>query len=477
MKSVEANNKILYKDDNILRLTTSSFYNFVSCSTVGFITALLLGLWFDSIFVATIEFAGTLFVAALAIKLDRHSVYGVLITKIIGILFVLILYYGNLDTYGLPYFRGGSDDLNIELMAHNFISLHFDWPWESTFYSNLNGMYWLVSLFIKLGNQLDGYNTVSFRLFNINLHIMCGELLYFIYYSYSKNMVSSRKLLYFYMLFPNSLYISSFVFRDTLAVFLLLLAYFISENLFRKDNLSLFIFAKRKLLLVFVLSFIIIFSYYLRIELFIFILFVMAISAIYTRSSLKFNIATILKFAILLLIFFAILWQAGLLEYVIQKLERYQDYRTSQLTTVSNAFYQTIFRLPLFPFGFILRAVFGLLSPLPTNIIRLNSIFNNGVDFVLYFVALGTCIQIVFLPVLFSGLKKFNKVVIIFIAIFCSIILTTFTFRHFLMLYPFMFMIIMSELDFLEYSKKKHLISLGILMIAVFGLLYVGISV
>ena len=173
---------------------------------------------------------------------------------------------------------------------------------------------------------------------------------------------------------------------------------------------------------------------------------------------------------------FILLYQMGLISLFSDKIERYYNYRANEITSDSNVLYQAIFRLPILPFGFIGRAILGAFTPLPTALLRIRSIFDDGLSFVQIVVSIGSCWQIINLPFLVFDLKKRDKLSIIYLTIFASIVISTFTFRHFIMVYPLMFILIFRNKSEKTLRQRRFVYLASILSFMLLGIAYLIIS-
>ena len=92
---------------------------------------------------------------------------------------------------------------------------------------------------------------------------------------------------------------------------------------------------------------------------------------------------------------------------------------------------------------------------------------------VLYtFVYLGTVFQLFLVPYLLKHVIRIDYAGLVFLAIFFSVIITTFTFRHFVMVYPFMMEPIVVEYNNASTATKNHYRYITAGMLVMLAVLY-----
>lgn len=406
------------------------------------LTILLLGLFIsiifeNPVFVFFLLILGSFTTLLLknANKIFRHLI----IINIIGITFLLMLHFGLLQKYGVPYIGGGSDDLMFEHAAKYYLStsngdifLPHQMKINLPNISNSIGFVWLLEILIEVANLIYEYHSMVFPICNIFFLMWIGILMYK-YFEKSNEFTEKENivLLYIISLFPNALYISGFIFRDTLIALMLTSIFYLWSNikLYKHKDIV------QTLINTFILSY---FCYWLRniSIIYVFVIVAFVIFCKIKKKSSKFALG-ILFFAL----FLFIIANGNYGNYFVGYVQTYSEYREN-LTEGLSSF---IFALPIFPFGLLFRVMFGLISPFVIPVIfSLNKLLIDIDITINFLIFLGVLLQIYCLPFLFKSFKfKTDEISYIYIALFLSVIVTTFTFRHFVMLYPFMFPLMM----------------------------------
>ncbi|MFL2140601.1 hypothetical protein [Ruoffia sp. FAM 26254] len=427
----------------------------------------LLSIIFSSLSILTVGLIGLLITLYIInyTKLNKANIplYKLLIIIfLINILSILILYFGYENYFGLPYYDGGSDDLKFEIWAKQAIKHGLDFPWQYSrdlaFRSNNSkGFVWLISLLMRINESLGGYHTISFRVLNVNFLISIGVLAtsYFAkHYKFGKT--ENSILLLFVTLFPNMMYLSNHVFRDTLISLILFYVFYIWDDYLtdRKNGILLLLF--KTILITY-------FSFWVREQSVFFIGIIIIINVLLKENYIKIKNIFIYTGCLLLVLILA--QRTGLLEEVLSFNENYTEHKLS----ISDGLTTHIFSISLFPFGIILRFLYGLLFPIPLQLLNILRMFSNIDMFYQVLISFGSVIQIYLLPYLFRNFKKMDKLFILYNVFLIGIVITTFTFRHFVTLYPYMFILIFRQ--YFLVSKKGKTINLIIVSMALILLL------
>ena len=139
----------------------------------------------------------------------------IILIKCISYIFIFLVFYGNIQEYGAPYYHGGSDDLDFEIYTMEFIKNNYIWPWEYKGIHNAKGMLSLFASLIRISNIFETYHTLAFRLLNMDILICISIILYKIC---RRDLRMSKKVSLICMLtmglLPNSLFLTSFVFLN-----------------------------------------------------------------------------------------------------------------------------------------------------------------------------------------------------------------------------------------------------------------------
>lgn len=435
--------------------------------TVSLLFDLFLAIFYNSLSIFICGIIGCTIVFLLSKKLDQESILLLMLYKVIGVCFILLAYYGNIDVYGTPYYIGGSDDLVFEERALRMISKGYMWPWQDNLVVNTKGFNWIISLIMRMSVAIGGtYHTMAYRILNIYLLSTIGTILFNIYYTrIEPDEQKARLAMSVVCLFPNAMYLSSLIFRDTLCTLLIIVFFAFADDFFKsKDEGS--ILTSSKTIAAFMMISLAFWGFWIRNEM----LYIMIL--IFGTSILKSNHIkgkTFLIYVVILLLSMIILYQIGAIDKLIQKTESAMNYH--YVSDGSDSISRIVFNTPILPFGIIVRILYGLVFPLPVGILGLFSIFDNGLSTISFLVAVGMCVQITHLPLLIkNAISRLDKYSIIFITIFLTIVVSSYTFRHFIMAYPFMSLLIIREY-YAETKREKQinfLLSCFVLCLATF---------
>lgn len=388
-----------------------------------------------------------------------------LVITSISFIFMLLNYYGLISMYGKPYYA--SDDEKFEYYALRLLENRV------YFFKDLPYIYGLdfargylipIIWLMKLSKPFGGYSTLSPRILNIFLWLSVSLL---VYKMMIKNQVSennAKKIWIILSLFPNALYISSFVYRDTLVCFLFFVSYYlIHELVTQKINFS------NKIIRLIIIGYSIYVLYYTRLQMLYVLLVLVIIELLFNTRFAKKNVNKVFIILAGGILGLVILSFTGGLALFGNTVSSYAEYNL----TISDGLSRMIFGSSLFPFGWILRAVYGLMVPFPAELLALNYISRPVYSLVRVLVLLGTVFQLFLLPYLFKKENgNENRIRMYALGIvYLSIILTTFTFRHFIMVYPFFALAIANKYDVMSVREKKRnfliisiLLFLGVLL-------------
>lgn len=405
---------------------------------INIMISILLSILFSNFTIFIINLIFLFILQIFLLKCDKKIYKNLMIIYLISIIAMLLLYYGYIIKYGEPYYLGGSDDKNFELWATESIELNNytikDIIETKKFkYYNCNGFIWLMSLLIRFSNIFDGYHTIIIRMINIYFAMYTGILVYRYFSKNEKVLSNNIKIMYLVCLFPNALYITIHGFRDAVYAFIIFSVFYIS-NFIKEYNIM------KKIFSILYILYSIYIIYYIRKVGVLYIILIIIFSTIFKEFKLT-EKKSFFKFIGLAAIMVIICFKSGLIFETGNYLDRYNGY----ILSGDNGLSTFIFTMPILPFGIFLRIIYGLIFPSPTGIL----ISNFDVDSIWKFIiSIGTLYQTYMLPYVFKNIKRFDKVFLLYLIIFFSIVVTTFSFRHFLTLYPFMFILI--------YRVKQH---------------------
>lgn len=349
----------------------------------------------------------------------------------IAIVWLVFQYFGVIEKFGKPYYAG--DDENYEFVGKIFYSRGVLWikkvPDLGEAITKNSGYYWIIAWIRRLSAPLGGYSTISPRILNIYLWLSTCTLTckYICIDDPSINEYVARKIWAALMIFPNALYISSFVYRDTLCVFLVIL--FVYNFRVLRDHKYEAAFFR---VLVMVLACYLIF--YTRSKLLLLVAgYVLTYFLLGNKNSYMWLKRIILVMFFLVAGVFAIRGEIG--DYI----SAYTYYTlNAEGTGFASGLSNIVFRTPLLPFGFILRSIYGMMVPFPGEILQDIFIAYPIYSLMRFFIYLGTIFQIIFIPFLVKSFKRLEKNAIMWLLTYWMVILVTFTFRHFILVYPFL---------------------------------------
>jgi hypothetical protein len=415
---------------------------------------LVLSAMFQSASILVIGLIGLLLVLYIGRNGNQRLFSAISLIFVISVILIISTYYGYIHQYSIPYFGGGSDDLFFENYSEHVVDKNYMFPEQYISdpllkSHNSKGFLWILSWLIRISNIFGDYHTIAYRILNIYFLISLS-ILVFRYFEKTYKFTSKQNLLVLYTvsLFPNSLYISIHVFRDTLIILLLFSVFFLWDNYINADKKRKFKLIKA-IVLTLILSYI---SYWIRSQSLIFITAIIVISTLLKNKNLSFKnfgVFFILSVLAIILASFYDIWDLTL-----AFSERYTNHKLE----ISDGLSNKIFLIPLFPFGMAIRLAYGLISPIPVTILSISKIFDSVKMFFDVIIGFGVIVQIYMLPYLFKNIKKIDKVMITFVVFLMGIVIATFTFRHFIMLYPFMAILIFRQ--FFETRKNEKFVHL-----------------
>ncbi|SHJ72295.1 hypothetical protein SAMN02745751_03213 [Dethiosulfatibacter aminovorans DSM 17477] len=440
--------------------------------TINILLLITLTLTFESISILIVGMMGMLLVTYVVNKTNLKFEIVLSIIYLIAIIMMLVAYCGYDYQYGAPYFSGGSDDLAFEEMSTYVMDEGYLMPYKyaqdpKLRYHNSKGFLWIISWIMRVVESFGGYHTIAFRVLNINFLIALGVLTTSYFkenYGFSdhKNLI----VLIVSILFPNAIYISVHVFRDTLIIFLLFSVFYIWDRLLQKENIS-FVSGLKTFFITGLIAYI---SYWIRNQSLVFIIAIILVSIFLKKHRL--NIRNFGMYMLLLLVALIIADLFNVFDLIVAFNERYTIHKLELSDGLSNE----IFKIPLFPFGFVVRFAYGLVSPIPVPIIKTPKMLTDIKLFFDVLVSFGTVMQIFLLPYLVKNILRIDKVFILFITFMLGIVVTTFTFRHFIMLYPFMWILIFREFFSTNENDRKLIFMATALSICFAAIIYILIK-
>lgn len=384
--------------------------------------------------------------------------------------FSLLVYYDLIAEYGTPYYLGGSDDLIYESEAKQFIGKFGFYDKEQVLqllgnpFHNSPGFVWFLTKYIEFIQVFTHYDTLYFRLFNCLLYSITS--IFFYRFVCNLDLFTNKQSFLISLSsfsIPFSLYINSFVFRDTLILFFIVTYLYFVDKTYRDlcRGLSL----NKVCVSIFFISSIIIIMLPLR-ELyslvFLVVLIMTILNALYARSSFKKLYLVISIILAICLVSYLLIKYGDYFSKLINLILGYNEYvghKASGLTSF-------IFNQP-FPISGMTRIIFSIFYPLPE--------IGGGYKF---FLLIGTMLQIISFPLIGIGVfisRKINGMFptfLLFIFLYLGVVWGTYTFRHFyyiLFFYPLFFVIGFKKI--VNYGLHRYLSHYIALVLMVFSVL------
>lgn len=400
---------------------------------------------------------------------ERYYGY-MFIIMFVMLLYLMMHYYGLIEEYGIPYYAG--DDEHFEswgqyLFEREIFSFGELNNVVFTNQGNARG-YPLLLAWINL-LVFGHYHTAMPRILNLYLWLSLSLLTCKLMRKRIDNSKIDKYMFIILALFPNGIYISSFVYRDTLMEFLIIvIVYNLMQFFSKRDRLNDHIHKLVSIIVILCTSF---FLSYIRFASVYICILLGALIYIDTHSGIR-KKSKWLLYLFLGGVGLVILLRYNLLEYYTNYSQKYTTYLLSQNYGLSSR----IFSISIFPFGWILRVVYGLTVPFPAGLFSLD--FLNKPLFAISnaLVYFGTFYQIFMLPYLFRAIVKKNMYAWMYMIVYLSVVLTTFTFRHFIMPLPLFALAVAEEYSNTEKIKRKYYFVIITIGIAILTMLYLALK-
>ena len=339
------------------------------------------------------------------------------------------------NEYGVPYVGGGSDELHYERKGIEFAQRLglFDYGAIRGGIVNRDhnsvGYVYLVGLLAKFSAVFGSFHTMVPRLFNA----ACLALLSVVVFNMGQRLRLQKHTALIAALFvgglPLMMWVSVQTLRDIVQTLLLVTLVF----LWLPDNNSRWRYSLPVLLLM--SSFIMFPIWEMRkAQALVFLVFA-AFAIVTNRHSynpLRFFFLSLPVFLIsvyIIALFYSILSKDVF--YILDLLKYYSDYRSGD--SVGGGLSSIVFETSTFPFGWIYRSLYALISPIPLSYVPVYKAW----------LSLGTIIHLLFLPFLWIGIKNgmghhsWRLIVVAFLLLFVGMSMFTFTIRHIVQYLPF----------------------------------------
>lgn len=385
----------------------------------------------------------------------------------ISLLFVFMVFLANQTYYGQPYYIGGSDDFSFEQQGLSIYKSGIYNP-SKIMESRIIGQFHnspafpaYIAMLIGFAKNFGGYTTFLPRIANVYFLIWICMIVNYLLFKYSN---LSKKSIYFSLAFfafmPNIQFINAHVFRDTFNLLQVLLIALLSDFFLSKTRYGL------KILSIIFLPILLYFTYYTRINSLVFagIIILLMLSTLY-KIKTRYIIIGIIP-----LLLFSNFLETFRVAYFIENYSRYVS------NIAGDGLSRIVFNRPLLPLGVIFRVIYAFITPFPNFFLLFKDTSKLLLDIIQLLIYLGVLIQIFAVPFIVKRSLKFDWLSLTFMSWFLSIIVTTFTFRHFLLFYPFMSAIAVDGFFRTNINSRKVILFLTTLSIIGLGMMYVVIK-
>lgn len=443
---------------------------------IGIVSILFVNIFISILLQSFTVFATTMLCSIIFSCLCMHVSEGInkrklflciTVCYIIMITFSIVVYYGYIKEYGFPYATYMNDDMFSDYNAYvirenNWYTIHdivTNDPYLSLHNSKLFIL--ILSYFIRFGELFDGFHTMSFRIFNIWIVILTAVISSVIAYRWNLSGKGLIKLILLLCVFPNILFISAHVYRDSMVTLLFVWFIYSIENILQ---------GKEKTINCISIPIIVYCMIYLRKQ-YILFLVVVTIILLYFRFTMQ-----IKRYKKVFIVLLSIISLTLVVMYRNMILDLYNDYSMS-FARDGQTFVNIVNKIPLMPFGLIIRPLFYLITPFSSYTFNIDAYFKSASITLTQFITLGTLGLMTQIPYLFKRMVKFDEVSVIFITMWVSIAVTSMGFRHILPLYPFMFMMIIYEKSHTSYGARIKNLKSMLFAVFIFLVIYTMIYV
>lgn len=461
-----------------------SDYSVLAICLIG-ISSVFFGLLFGSLFLSAVMAVCGFVLVAFSFILYGSGRMSLIVAGafILGSLVASLIYYGYIRDYGIPYWLPGLDDISLENDAFQCVSKGYYSVWDMVngnttreITHNAKGYVIFLSYLIRFGILFDGYHTMVPRIINVSILNLSALFITRLYLDKFPKMGKMACCLYLAIsLFPNSLYVSSHVYRDTIAATILTIAYFICFSCTKRRHV-LFRIAG--------ICFLLYEGYWIRGTLVAFIAAIIIVRllpdyVVSKKTPKGVRVKSLAFSALILIVVIAALMQFG--DTLTRYVEGYGDY----IVDGGSGILAAVYRLPLVPFGTIARLLLYLIMPFYYSIVfNPLSWFASTQNLFDVLISIGTCVLVAHYLYLVRAFSKDRKIVYIIILFLLAISLTTSGYRHILMVYPFIFYAVAegrSSIDKASLTGKnnsfiKGPVIVGFAYMAFFGILAAMVS-
>lgn len=383
-------------------------------------------------------------------------------------IYLMVHYYGLIEEYGIPYYAG--DDEHFEswgkyLYEHEVFTFGKLKNVVFTNQGNARGYPLLLSWIELL--SLGHYHTVMPRILNLYLWLSLSILTLKLLRLRISNSKIEKVMFISLALFPNGIFISSFVYRDTVMEFLIIVIVYNMIMLMTYKRRSCYLLHKIMNIIIIILA-----GYYLAYirSTSLYICMLLGILIYMDKYKDMSQKRKILLYSLIGIALVGLVMYFDLPDMYLRYSRKYTSYLLSQEYGLSSR----IFSMPIFPYGWIFRCLYGLTVPFPAGLLSLEYYSKPFFALSNAVVYLGTFYQIFMIPYLIKASIKKNVNAWMYLVVYASIVLTTFTFRHFIMPLPFFALTVAEE--YKDTNRKKRIkyfvfIIVGLMLMALLYLM------
>lgn len=411
----------------------------------------LLAIGFQNMGIILIGSMGLAILIFSARGIDKIEWKKLTIYSVAAICFMILVYYGLIERYDEPFY-GGDDKLFEEYGRSLYKANIFTFdgvPYiQGMFYAK--GYLTIIAWIFRLCESIGGYSTISPRILNIYLWLASVALIYKQIKKRSDTSVVAKKCLPILALYPNALFISSCVYRDTIVTFLMVLSVVTFE-----EFISAFRVAKVKEtynIVTYVVCFLVgsYLLYKIRPQMMYVMLMICFLYLVWGKFRISFG-KKLLLFLIAIVAAYFLFKYSGGLNLLNLIMDGYKDYRIEANEGIT----KRVFSMSLVPFGLVVRFFYGLICPFPGGMLSLPYFSQPIYSLIFFLIYMMAIMQFYLVPYIVKGMIKLEYRTFRFIVVYCAIIISTFTFRHFIMIYPFAMSAICHEVESIASSKRK----------------------
>lgn len=441
--------------------------------------AIGLGAVFGSLFVGGATIICGLSLCVTAMKLGKSPTITVLasVSFSIGLLIATAIYFGYIADYGVPYWVPGSDDMMLESDARQCVAKDYHSVYDMVNgdtsrekLHNTKGYVIFLSYLIRIGDMFGGYHTMVPRIVNIFLLNISALLIVRMFLEKCNGGKGQACLLLILIaLFPNSLYIASHVYRDVVAAFFLVALYYLCDRKWKANKVVGYVFIAALLLYC---------AYWIRESLLVFSTGIILVSMLFklpkkTRRRQQVTAASLAIVTVCIVVAVFALMRFG--NTIVYYLTRY----TERLSSSESGIVAAIYSLPLFPIGIPARFIAYLLTPFYYGtVFNINEWFVSTYSICNVVVSFGTVYLVSQYYYLVKGWFANRKAIMVAVLLVMGISLTTFGYRHVVMVYPFIFFSIIDAKNSLGVFDTRmrfvQPIVIGCLFVAFFAILFIA---